>query len=169
MDSAELSKTESEASAGRAEEFYSGALQRISNFMIGLAVILSAVALLRFGWRITLGFVCGCALAHLNFHWLKRVVNALGERMSAEANEEVNQKENGEMDGEVDRKEKPKSGKGVVVRFLLRYFLMGLAAYAIFTVSRVSLYGLFAGLFLPVAGIACEAAYEAYAALARGL
>jgi hypothetical protein len=112
-------------------------------------VILSAVALLRFGWRITLGFVCGCALAYLNFHWLKRVVNALGEKMSTA--------------------EKTKSGKGVVVRFLLRYLLMGLAAYAIFTVSRASLYGLFAGLFLPVAGIACEAAYEAYAAIARGL
>jgi hypothetical protein len=56
-----------------------------------------------------------------------------------------------------------------VLRFLLRYFLMAAAAYAIFTVSRASLYGLFAGLFLPVAGIACEAAYELYIALARGL
>jgi hypothetical protein len=56
-----------------------------------------------------------------------------------------------------------------VLRFLLRYLLMGLSAYAIFTVSRASLYGLLAGLFLPVAGIACEAAYEVYAALARGM
>ena len=29
--------------------------------------------------------------------------------------------------------------------------------------------GLFAGLFLPVAGIACEAGYEVYAALSRGV
>lgn len=132
-----------------ADNFFSGALERISVFMIGLAVILSAAAWLRLGWQIALGFACGSALAYLNFHWLKKVVNALGERMSAG--------------------EKPKSGKGVVVRFLLRYFLMGAVAYAIFTVSRRSLYGLFAGLFLPVAGIACEAAYELYAALVRGL
>ena len=59
--------------------------------------------------------------------------------------------------------------EGVVLRFLLRYVLMGLAAYAILSVSPASLYGLFAGLFLPVAAIACEAAYEAYVAVARGL
>ena len=46
------------------------------------------------------------------------------------------------------------------MRFLLRYVLMALGAYVIFTVSPASLYGLFAGLFLPVAAIACEAAYE---------
>ena len=48
----------------------------------------------------------------------------------------------------------------MVLRFLLRYVLMALGAYVIFTVSPASLYGLFAGLFLPVAAIACEATYE---------
>jgi hypothetical protein len=61
------------------------------------------------------------------------------------------------------------SGKGIVARFLLRYVLMGLAAYAILSVSPASLYGLLAGLFLPVAAIACEAGYEVYVAVARGL
>jgi hypothetical protein len=131
-----------------ADDFYSGALARISNCMIVLALILSASAWLRMGWRVALGFACGCALAYLNFHWLQKVVNALAERMSAGEN--------------------PKSGTGVVVRFLLRYVLMGLVAYAIFTVSRASLHGLLAGLFLPVAGILCEAAYEIYVALACG-
>jgi len=60
------------------------------------------------------------------------------------------------------------SSGGIVFRFLVRYFLMAVAAYAIFSVSPASLYGLFAGLFLPVGGIACEAAYELYMALARG-
>ena len=46
---------------------------------------------------------------------------------------------------------------------------MGLAAYGILIVSPASLYGLFAGLFLPVSGHHVEAAYEAYVALARGL
>lgn len=130
------------------EEFYSGALQRISGFMVVLAVGLSTAAWLGLGWRISLGFASGCAIAYLNFHWLKRVVSGLADRVTNAGHAQ--------------------SGKGIVARFLLRYFLMGLAAYAIFTVSRASLYGLFAGLFLPVAGIACEAAYEAYAVLVRG-
>jgi hypothetical protein len=117
--------------------------------MVVLAVVFSVAAWGVYGWRIALGFACGCAIAYLNFHWLKRVVTALADRITAAGY--------------------PQSSKGIVLRFLLRYFLMAVAAYAIFTVSRASLYGLFAGLFLPVAGIACEAAYELYIALAHGL
>jgi hypothetical protein len=47
--------------------------------------------------------------------------------------------------------------------------LMALGAYAILTVSPASLNGLLAGLFLPVGAILCEAGYEVYAALARGI
>jgi hypothetical protein len=129
--------------------FQSGALARISHFMLVLALVFSLAALAVYGWRIALGFACGCAVAYLNFHWLKRVVTALADRIAAAGH--------------------PQSSKGIVLRFLLRYFLMALAAYVIFTVTPASLYGLFAGLFLPVAGIACEAAYELYVALARGL
>jgi ATP synthase I chain len=132
----------------RADAFYSGALTRIPRFMIALALILSAGGWLRFGWRVALGFACGCAIAYLNFHWLERVVTALADRATQTAYKQ--------------------SSGGIVFRFLVRYFLMAVAAYAIFSVSPASLYGLFAGLFLPVGGIACEAAYELYMALARG-
>jgi ATP synthase I chain len=98
---------------------------------------------------VALGFACGCVIAYLNFLWLERVVTALADRITRSGRRE--------------------SAKGVVLRFLLRYFLMALGAYVIFTVSPASLYGLFVGLFLPVAGIACEAAYEVYVAVARGL
>jgi hypothetical protein len=133
----------SETEPGRSEAFYAGAVTRIPRFMIVLAVLFTAATLIRFGWRIALGFACGCGIAYLNFHWLERVVNALADRVTST--------------GEAQ------SGRGVVGRFLLRYLLMALAAYAIFSVSPASLYGLFAGLFLPVAGIACEAVYEIYA------
>jgi hypothetical protein len=63
----------------------------------------------------------------------------------------------------------PASSRGVVHRFILRYFLMAFIAFAILTVSRESLYGLFAGLFLPVGAILCEAGYETYKALTRGI
>jgi hypothetical protein len=131
------------------EAFYSGALVRISRFMLVLAAALTAAAWWRYGWRIALGFLCGSAVAYLNFHWLKRVVSALADRAT--------------QPGQVH------SSRGVVLRFLLRYVLMGLGAYVIFTVCPASLYGLFAGLFLPVAAIACEAAYEMWVALARGI
>ena len=133
----------------RSESFFAGAITRIPRFMLFLAVVFTIAAALRFGGRITLGFACGCAIAYLNFRWLEKVVAAIADRASGASH--------------------PPSSSGVVLRFLLRYFWMAVAAYVIFSVSPASLYGLFAGLFLPVAGIACEAAYELYAALARGV
>jgi small-conductance mechanosensitive channel len=134
---------------GRSESFYSGAVTRIPRFMIVLAVVFSGAAWLRFGWRVALGFACGCAIAYLNFHWLEKVVSALADRATRTAYRQ--------------------SSGGIVFRFLVRYFLMAVAAYAIFRVSPTSVYGLFAGLFLPVGGIACEAGCELYVAVFRGL
>lgn len=101
-----------------------------------------------FGWRISLGFALGSVTAYINFRWLEKIVAGLGEAPSTSGRA---------------------SARMVAARFLLRYFLMAAVAFVILGVSRKSLYGLFAGLFLPVAAILCEAAYEAYAALVRGL
>ena len=129
------------------ESFYAHALDRIRRFMFVLWMFLSATAWLRFGWRVAVGFFIGCAVAYLNFHWLKGVVTELADHITQTG--------------------KRQSGKGVVIRFLLRYFLMALGAYAILSVSPASLYGLLTGQFLPVAAIACEAAYETFATLVR--
>ena len=141
--------TEIHTTTDAAEAVYSGAFPRIQRCMLVLAVFVPLTGWVWFGWRTALGLACGCAVAYLNFHWLKRGVEAFTDRIVHAG--------------------KPQSGKGIVARFLLRYVLMGLAAYGILVVSPASLYGLLAGLFLPVAAIACEAAYEAYVALARGL
>src|SRR5437868_11444144 len=63
------------------ESFYSGALGRISQIMLVLAFVCSIVAWWRYGERVAIGFVSGCAVAYLNFHWLKRVVPALANRV----------------------------------------------------------------------------------------
>jgi small-conductance mechanosensitive channel len=131
------------------DRFYSGALRRIVRAMSAVALLLTAAAWWKFGPRIALGFACGCAIAYVNFHWLKRVITAFVDRATGAAS--------------------PDSGKGIVFRFLLRYVLMALGAYVILTVSPASLNGLLAGLFVPVAAILCEAGYELYAALARGV
>ncbi len=122
------------------DRFYAGALARIPRFMITVAVLATLGTALRWGWKAALGLACGSLIAYLNFIWLERVVSALGERAAAT--------------------QKRQSGAGVVVRFVLRYALMALGAYVILAVSRGSAYGLMTGLFLPVAGILCEAGYE---------
>ncbi len=132
-----------------ADAFYSGALDRIRRFMIALGLFFSVAAWWKFGRWAALGFLLGCAISYLNFHWLKSGVSGLADRVTNTG--------------------KAQSGKGIVARFLLRYVLLGAAAYAILTSFPASLRGLFAGLFLPVGAIACEAVYELYAALARGV
>ena len=133
----------------QAENFYSGAYARIIRFMQVLGIVATLAVLARFGMIVAAGFLVGCAIAFVNFHWLKRVVSALADRTAATGERQ--------------------SSKGVVLRFLLRYFLIALATYAIFKISRDSLYGLLAGLFLPVGAILLEAVYELYAALRRGV
>jgi small-conductance mechanosensitive channel len=129
--------------------FYAAALTRIRNFMIVLAVVFSGAAWWKFGRWPAGGFLLGCIIAYLNFHWLKNGVAGLADRATHSG--------------------KAQSGKGIIVRFLLRYILLGVAAYAILTSFPASLPGLFVGLFLPVGAIACEAFYELYAAIARGI
>jgi len=130
------------------DDFYSGAYARIVRFMLALGMVAAIAVLARFGTTVTAGFLLGCAIAFVNFHWLKRVVSALADRATATGERQ--------------------STRGVVLRFLLRYFLIALGAYAIFKISQDSLYGLLAGLFLPVGAILMEAVYELYVALRRG-
>jgi hypothetical protein len=131
------------------EAFYSGALDRIRNFMLGLAPTLCFAAWWKFGGAAAIGLFCGCVIAYLNFHWLKTGVSGLADKVT----------NTGER----------QSGAGIVARFLLRYLLLAAAAYGILTSFPASLHGLFAGLFLPVGAIACEAVYELYAAVTRDI
>ena len=137
----------SDRSTPTSEALYAGALDRIRYSMVGIAVVLSAAAWWRFGRSAALGFLCGTVIAYLNFHWLKSGVSGLADRVTQSG--------------------KSQSGFGIVARFLLRYGLLGAAAYGILTSFPASLRGLFAGLFLPVGAIACEAAYELYVAVTR--
>ncbi len=135
--------------AAAAEHFYSGALDRIRRCMAALGPLFVVAAWWKFGLRSAIGLACGCIIAYVNFQWLKRVIAGFVDRATGT--------------------ETSQSGQGIVFRFLLRYLLMAVGAYVILTVSPASLNGLLAGLFLPVVAIACEAIYELYAALARGV
>jgi hypothetical protein len=138
----------SQPSLQTANDFYSRALERIQKFMLVIGIAALVTAWMFFGWRIGVGFMLGAAIAYLNFYWLKKVVAGLGDFTTASG---------------------LASGRKVAHRFLLRYVLMAIVAFVILTVSRESLYGLFAGLFLPVTAMLCEAVYEGYTALIRGM
>jgi uncharacterized membrane protein len=130
-----------------ANDLYSRALERIHKFMLVLGTAAIATASAMLGWRIALGFAVGGAVSFLNFYWLKKVVAGIAATAA--------------------RSGTATPSRRVVQPFLLRYFLMALAAFVILTVSRDSLYGFFAGLFLPVAAMLCEAGYETYRVVRR--
>jgi hypothetical protein len=139
---------QSSAASAAAEQFYSGAIRRVLRILAVLAVALVVPVWLVFGMAPTLGFVAGAAVSWLNFHSLSRGVEGLADRIV-----NAHSRERGSI---------------VVARFLLRYLLVGIVAYAIFKGSFYAFRGFLAGLCLPVAAILSEAAYETYAAFRRG-
>ncbi len=132
-----------------AEQFYGGALARIRRFMLAIAAAGVVICLLRFPWQATAGFLIGSAISYINHRWLERMVNALGERITTGHSSE--------------------RGGLLVLRALLRYVTIAVAAYVIFRVSRAGLFGFLGGICLPIAALACEAAVEIFVGLRRGV
>jgi hypothetical protein len=131
-----------------ADLFYEGALGRIRRLMIAIGAGATVATLIAAGWRVAVGVMIGSVVAWANFVWLKQAVTAMAERVTETGS--------------------GKSGGGTVAKFVLRFALIGIAAYVIFLSSRQSLWGFLGGLFTAVAAILCEAAYEALVALRRG-
>lgn len=122
------------------QQFYDNALLRIRRFMLGLSGLGVLLCSWFFGWQGTVGFVMGAGISYVNHRWLERMVDALGERITT-----GNSGERGGL---------------LVVRALLRYVSIAVAAYVIFKVSRAGLFGFLAGVCLPVAAVACEVGVE---------
>jgi hypothetical protein len=125
------------------QAFYAGVYRRLLWIMACEAVAGVAVIWIRYERVSALTFLAGSIIAVLNFHWLKRTIEALvpGKRRSAWV---------------------------MVFRFLLRYVLIALAAYVIFKGTTNGLYGFFAGLSVPVGAILVEAVYETGKSLING-
>ena len=95
------------------------------------------------------GFPIGSVLSELNFHWMKSAVGVVAETATAIGNPSA---------------KRPPSVRaaGAVVRFALRYVLIGVAAYVIFKSPFVSLGAFFLGLFLFLGAILVEVAFQLY-------
>ena len=132
----------------QAHDLYSTTIERVQRIMIVISIAALVTAQAYFGWRISLGVAVGSVIGYVNFHWLKTVIAGLAD-LAAQSGT-------------------PTSTRSIVMRFLVRYFLMAILGFVILTVSRESLYGFFAGLLVAVAALLCEAAYEGYKALVSG-
>jgi hypothetical protein len=140
--------TEETEEFGSRDDFYTHTIERVQRIMVVISIALLLTAQIYFGWRSTLGVALGSVISYVNLHWLKRVVAGVAD-LAAQSATAV-------------------SARSIVMRFLVRYFLMALLGFVILTVSRESLYGFFAGLLVTVAALLCEAVYEGYKAVVSG-
>ena len=132
----------------QATAFAALTLRRMFVVMAALLIAVTPLLWVRYGAGMALSFVIGGAIALINFFWLKQTVMVMVEAVAVGG--------------------KKRSAAGIVLRFVLRYVLIGVAAYVIFKSSAMSLYGLCAGLSLPVGAVLIEAAYAMFGALRRG-
>ncbi len=128
----------------RLAALYSRALPRMLRVMLAVSVPLLVPAWWFYSWLGGVGFAAGALVSYLNFRVLARGVESLAERI-------------------VNQHSREKGGQ-IVLRFLVRYALVGAVAYAIFKGSTLAFYGFLWGLCLPVAAMMIEAGFEAYAA-----
>ena len=123
---------------------YARALPRMLRTMVIVSVALVGPIFWFYGWIGAVGVAAGCAVSYINFRALARGVEGLTDRV-------VNQ-------------QSAEKGRAIVGRFLVRYGLVGIVAYAIFKGSAVAFRGFLWGLCLPVAAMMVEAGFEAYIA-----
>ncbi len=95
------------------------------------------------------GFAFGAAVSYVNFRSLKLGVEGLTDRV-------------------VNQNSREKGGL-IVFRFVVRYGLVGAAAYAIFKSSTLAFRGFLWGLCVPVAALMAEAVWQGYTAFRRKL
>ena len=142
------SSADSDQPQGANDQFFAAAYERIVRLMFVLLAALVVLFWASLTLGFALGFLAGGVIAILNFISLKKLVIAFADRVIAS--------------------EGTLRSSGLVLRFVLRYGLVAVAAYAIFKSSAMSAYGLLAGLGLPVPAIMIEAGYELYGSLRRG-
>jgi len=121
-------------------------LRLLRNILV-LSILLLGPAFWFYRLAGAMGFVFGAAISYVNFRSLSRGVEGLTKRI-------------------VDQNSSERGGR-IIMRFVLRYLLVGVVAYAIFKSSAVAFRGFLWGLLIPAAALMLEAAWESYMALRR--
>jgi hypothetical protein len=126
---------------------YEHIIPRVLRNMLVASVLLLAPAFWFYRWPGAIGFAFGAAVSYVNFRSLKLGVEGLADRI-------------------VNRSSREKGGR-IVLRFVVRYGLMGAVAYAIFNSSSLAFRGFLWGLCVPVAALMAEAVWAGYTAFRR--
>jgi hypothetical protein len=126
---------------------YERIIPRVLRNMLVVSVLLVGPAFWFYGWAGSIGFAFGAAVSYVNLRSLTRGVEGLADRI-------------------VNRNSREKGGL-IILRFVVRYGLVGAAAYAIFKSSPTAFRGFLWGLCVPVAALMAEAVWEGYTAFRR--
>ncbi len=121
------------------EEFYSSAERRIEWLIAGIGAVASVGTWFLWGVRAAAGLAAGAVLSWVNYRWLKQGVDTLARLSTAQAG--------------TQRAQVPAS---VYLKFLGRYALLIVAAYAILRAFRPPVASLLAGFFSVVAAVLVE-------------
>jgi hypothetical protein len=140
---AEHLSTESPAEAPLLERI----IPRLLRNILVLSILLLGPAFWFYRLAGAMGFAFGAAISYINFRSLSQGVEGLTKRI-------------------VDQNSREKGGR-IIMRFVLRYLLVGVVAYAIFKSSALAFRGFLWGLLVPAAALMLEAAWESYMALRR--
>ena len=126
---------------------YERIIPRVLRNMLVVSVLLIGPAFWFYGWAGSIGFAFGAAVSYVNLRSLTRGVEGLADRI-------------------VNRNSREKGGL-IILLFVVRYGLVGAAAYAIFKSSSTAFRGFLWGLCVPVVALMAEAAWEGYMAFRR--
>jgi hypothetical protein len=126
---------------------YERIIPRVLRNMLVVSVLLLGPAFWLYGWAGSIGFALGAAVSYVNFRSLRRGIEGLADRV-------------------VNRHSREKGGR-IILRFLVRYVLVGAVGYVIFRGSSLAFRGFLWGLCVPVAALMAEAVWEGYAAFRR--
>jgi len=129
------------------EAIYERALPRMLRTMLVASVLLLFPIFWFYSWPGAIGVAIGSAVSYINFRVLARGVESLADRIVNRGSQE--------------------KGRKIVLRFLVRYALVAVVAYAIFRGSAFAFRGFLWGLCLPVAALMVEAGVEAYVAFRK--
>ena len=126
---------------------YERIIPRLLRNMLAAGALLLGPAFWFYRWAGAIGFAFGVAVSYVNFRSLTRGVEGLADRI-------------------VNRNSREKGGR-IVLRFVVRYGLVGAAAYVIFKSSSLAFRGFLWGLCVPAAALMAEAVWEGYTAFRR--
>jgi hypothetical protein len=121
------------------EAFYRAAERRLEWLIAGIGIVATAATWFVWGGRAASGVAAGAILSWVNYRWMKQGVDTLARLSTAQAG--------------TQRAQVPVS---VYMKFLGRYALLIIAAYAILRAVRPPVASLLAGFFSVIAAVLVE-------------